>query len=56
MMQLCGRISTQINITFLSVPGNLLLSVNTDWFQPFKRTRYSVGVMYLVVLNLPRNQ
>ena len=40
---------------FLKFPGNLLLSLNTDWFQPFTRTKYSVGVLYLVVLNLPRN-
>ena len=41
---------------FLKRPGNLLLSLNVDWFQPFRRTKYSVGVIYLVVLNLPRNQ
>lgn len=41
---------------FLQVPGNLLLSLNTDWFQPFERTKYSVGVLYLVILNLPRDQ
>ena len=39
---------------FLKAPGNLL-SINTDWFQPFSKTVYSVGVIYLVVLNLPRN-
>ena len=27
---------------FLKYPGNLLLSLNTDWFQPFSRTKYSV--------------
>ena len=41
---------------FLSRPGNLLLSLNVDWFQPFHRTKYSVGVMYLVRLNLPRDE
>ena len=40
----------------MKYPGNLLLSLNTDWFQPFSRTKYSVGVLYLVVLNLPRDQ
>ena len=29
----------------------LLLSV--DWFQPYKHVQYSVGAIYLVVLNLP---
>ena len=41
---------------YLKLPGNLLLSLNTDWFQPFERTKYSVGVLYLVILNLPRDQ
>ena len=31
----------------------LLLSV--DWFQPYKHVQYSVGAIYLVVLNLPRS-
>ena len=32
------------------------LMVNVDWFQPFKRrTDYSVGVIYFVLMNLPRN-
>ena len=39
---------------FLSLPGNLLLMLNIDWFQPFTHTQYSVGVMYLVIQNLPR--
>ena len=29
--------------------------VNIDWFQPFQHTQYSVGVIYLVLLNLPRS-
>ena len=41
---------------YLKLPGNLLLSLNTVWFQPFERTKYSVGVLYLVILNLPRDQ
>ncbi|KAK3107637.1 hypothetical protein FSP39_018865 [Pinctada imbricata] len=29
--------------------------INVDWFQPFKRRPdYSVGVVYMVILNLPR--
>ena len=39
---------------FLQFPGNILLSLNIDWFQPFTHTQYSVGALYLVVLNLPR--
>ena len=29
--------------------------LNIDWFQPFLYTTYSVGVVYLSVLNLPRH-
>ena len=36
------------------MPGNLLLMLNVDCFQPFIHNRYSVGVMYLVIQNLPR--
>lgn len=40
---------------FLDVPGNLLLMMNVDWFRPFKHSTYSIGVIYLVVQNLPRS-
>ena len=40
---------------FLAHPYNLLLSLNTDWFQPFTHTAFSVGAIYIVVQNLPRN-
>ena len=39
---------------YLSKPHNLAVMLNCDWFQPFKHTQYSIGVMYLVILNLPR--
>ena len=39
---------------FLSEPHHLGLMLNCDWFQPFHQTQYSVGVMYLVIMNLPR--
>ena len=39
---------------FLAVPYNFALSLNVDWFQPFKHTQHSVGVIYFVVQNLPR--
>ena len=41
--------------SFLSVPGTLLFMLNIDWFQPFEHTRYGVGVIYLVIQNLPRS-
>ena len=34
---------------------SFLLSLNVDWFQPYKHTNDSVGVIYLVLLNLPRS-
>ena len=46
--------STDKYNNYLKNPGNLLLSINVDWFQPFVHTNYSVAVLYLVILNLPR--
>ena len=41
---------------FLSQPNNLCLALNIDWFNPYKETQYSVGGIYLTILNLPRNE
>ena len=41
---------------FLSLPNNLCLALNVDWFNPYKQTPYSVGAMYLSILNLPRSE
>lgn len=38
---------------FLSHLHNLAVMLNCDWFQPFEHSCYSVGVLYLVILNLP---
>ena len=46
--------STHDGKPFLQMPGNLLLMLNIDWFQPFIHTQYSIGVIYLVIQNLPR--
>ena len=45
----CGR-------DFFNQPHNFGLMMNIDWFQPFKITTYSVGVIYLVIVNLPREE
>ena len=29
--------------------------LNCDWFQPYDHSQYSVGVLYLTILNLPRS-
>ena len=40
---------------FLAAPNNYALTLNFDFFQPYKhRSDGSVGVFYLVVDNLPR--
>ena len=39
----------------LSDPYSLGLMMNFDFFQPYKHVTYSVGVIYLVIMNLPRN-
>ena len=39
---------------FLALPNNLCLAMNVDWFNPYEDSPYSVGAIYLVVLNLPR--
>jgi hypothetical protein len=42
---------------FLNYPRNYGLMLNFDYFQPMKhRKDYSVGVLYLVLLNLPRSE
>ena len=40
--------------SFLNQPNNLGLSLNVDWFRPFKHSPYSIGVIYFAVLDLPR--
>ena len=39
---------------FFDLPYNLGLMLNVDWFQPYDHVQYSVGVIYLIILNLPR--
>ncbi len=43
-------------LPFLALPYNFCLTLNVDWFQPFKRTTHSTGVMYLAIQNLPRKE
>ena len=40
---------------FLQAPNNLALMMNMDFFRPYKHVQYSVGAIYLTVLNLPRS-
>ena len=41
-------------VPFLAAPRNYAFMLNVDWMQPFNHTTYSIGVIYLVLMNLPR--
>lgn len=38
---------------FLSVPNNIALQINVDWFNTYTHTQHSEGAIYLNVMNLP---
>lgn len=40
----------------LAARGTLMLALNVDWFVSFKGDNYSMGGVYLTILNLPRDQ
>lgn len=42
------------NKPFLAESGNYALMMNFDFFQPYKHIQYSLGAIYVTVLNLPR--
>lgn len=52
--QLWKEFQTVDGVLFLSAPYCYGLLINVDWFQPFKHCVYSVGVIYVAFLNLPR--
>ena len=39
---------------FLSTANSIGFILNIDWFQPYKHRIYSIGVIYLAIMNLPR--
>lgn len=41
--------------SFLEAPNSIAFMLNIDWFQPFKHIIYSIGVIYLAIMNLPRS-
>ena len=47
---------TYNNTPFLSLAYNFCFILNVDWFQPYRHTQYSLGAIYLSVLNLPRSE
>jgi hypothetical protein len=40
----------------LAQPGTLALALNVDWFQPYASENYTMGAIYMTVLNLPREE
>lgn len=55
MMELSGSPSSQLMVNNLSSRYSLGLLINVDWFQPYKHVQYSVGAIYLAILNFPRH-
>ena len=51
-----GSVWKSFRYDFLSSPYSYLLILNVDWFQPYKRTEYSVGAIYATIQNLPREK
>ena len=44
------------NTDFLNCENSYAFMINVDWFQPYKRrSNISVGVIYAVIMNLPRD-
>ena len=42
------------NHPLLDTPNNVALALNIDWFNPYVHTQYSIGAIYLTLLNLPK--
>jgi len=41
-------------IPFHSQKNHYGLFLNVDWYQPYMDRKYSIGVLYMVIFNLPR--
>ena len=41
---------------FFTNKRHLGVMLNIDWFNPYKNSEYSLGVVYLAILNLPREE
>ena len=51
-----GAAAADHRIPLLSQSGTLALALNLDWFQPFSGQQYSMGGIYMTLLNLPREE
>lgn len=56
MCMIWKEFMTTENSSFLNHRNNYALMLNLDWFQPFEHVKYSIGVIYVVILNLPRQE
>lgn len=49
------RLSNCFRRGLFKAKNNIALAINVDWFQPYKRRKdRSIGVIYFVILNLPK--
>ena len=53
MMARYGKNSNMMAL-LLSEPGNYAVMMEFDFFQSYKHVQYSMGAIYLTILNLPR--
>ena len=50
-----GRLWKELQVSTGGLEGNTIgFMLNVDWFNPFKHGTYSMGAIYLSILNLPR--
>ena len=54
--RLCKDFQMYAGKEFLAHPNNLAVGLGCDWFQPYKHVTYSIGVFYLVIFNLSREE
>ena len=57
-VDMTAEVDTNLNdslSSFLTQPHNLAFMLSIDWFQPYERGSYSLGAVYLIILNLPRH-
>lgn len=49
------KINPNDDIPFVGAPmSNIVMSLNIDWYQPYTNASYSVGAIYMTILNLDR--
>ena len=50
-----GKMWLEFRLPFLADKNSLAFILNIDWFHPYKHRTYSIGVVYLAIMNLPRS-